>query len=127
MQSRKSYKYIFWFLFEICILNSFILYRYSPCIRKQLTYLDFRVALAREFIGEYCSRKRPGHPLSASVPPLKRVTVAHFPCKAKKGRCQHCRNGWTVWFCSQCDRRLCHSGQKDTDCFLQYHTQLGLM
>ena len=36
MQSRKSYKYIFWFLFEVCILNSFILYRYSPCISKIL-------------------------------------------------------------------------------------------
>ena len=37
MKSRKSYKYIFWFLFETCILNSFILHRYSPCISKNLT------------------------------------------------------------------------------------------
>ena len=29
-KSRKFYRYIFWFLLEICILNSYILYRYAP-------------------------------------------------------------------------------------------------
>ena len=84
MKSRKSYKYIFWFLVEVCILNSFILSRYSRGISKVLTYLDFRAQLARELIGEYCSRKRPGRPLSSSVPPPKRISVAHFPCKSTK-------------------------------------------
>ena len=99
MQSRKSYKYI---LFEVCILNSFILYRYSPCISKTLTYLEFRAELARQLIGHYCSRKRPGHPLSTAtcIPPPKRILVAHFPSKTNKGRCQNCKKGWTVWFCS---------------------------
>ena len=27
VKSRKSYKYIFWYLFEVCVLNSFILSR----------------------------------------------------------------------------------------------------
>lgn len=31
MKSRKCYKYIFWFLFEVCVLNTFILSWYSPC------------------------------------------------------------------------------------------------
>lgn len=127
MKSRKSYKYIFWFLFEVCVLNSFVLYRYSPCISRNLTYLDFRAELARQLIGEYCSRKRRGRPLSSSTPPPKRISVAHFPCKTKKGRCQHCRKGWTVWFCGQCNKRLCHSGQKQSDCYLAYHTRLGVM
>lgn len=39
MKTRKYYKNIFWFLFEICILNSFILYRYSACTSKNLTYI----------------------------------------------------------------------------------------
>ena len=34
MKSRKFYKYI---LFEICILNSFVIHRYSPCIGKTLS------------------------------------------------------------------------------------------
>ena len=127
MKSRKSYRYIFWFLFEVCILNSHILHRYSPCTTKILSYLDFRVQLARELIGEYCTRKSRGHPLSSGIPPPKRITLPHFPCKTTKGRCQHCKKRWTVWFCSECDKRLCHTGNKSTDCHLSYHTKLGVM
>ena len=124
MKSRKYYKYIFWFLFEICILNSFILYRYSACTSRNLTYLDYRVELAKLLIGNYCSRKRPGRPLS--TPSTKRVTVQHYPTKTSSGRCSYCKNGRTVWYCSQCSKRLCHTGNKDTDCYLKHHTLHGL-
>ena len=127
MKSRKAYRYIFWFLFEVCILNSYVLHRYSPCISKTLTYLEYRTQLAKELIGNYCSRKTRGRPLSSGVPPPKRITVAHFPTKTTIGRCQHCRKRRTVWFCCECDKRLCHTGEKDTDCHLSYHTGLGLM
>ena len=74
----------------VCILNSFILSHYSPgiSISKVLTYLDFRAQLARELIGEYCSQKRPGCPLSSSVLPPKRISAAHFPRTSTKGHCQ---------------------------------------
>lgn len=127
MKSHKFYKYIFWFLFEVCILNSYILHRYSPCIGRNLTYLDYRVELAQQLIGSYCSRKRLGRPPSSSIPPPKHMNVAHFPAKTTNGRCFHCKEGRTVWHCSQCDKRLCHTGKKDTDCYLIYHTTHGLM
>ena len=127
MKSRKFYKYIFWFLFEICILYSFVLHHYSPCIGKNLNYLDYRIELAKQLIGNYCSRKRLGRPPSSSVPPPKRITLSHFPAKTTKGRCAHCKNGRTVWHCGQCDKRLCHIGIQDTDCYLKYHTKQGLM
>ena len=57
VKSRKSYKYLFWFVFEVCILNAYILSRYTACNRNS-TYLAFRQALARQLIGDYCSRKR---------------------------------------------------------------------
>ena len=38
VKSRKPYKYIFWFLFEVCV-NSFILSHYSPCNLPISTYL----------------------------------------------------------------------------------------
>lgn len=129
MKLRKAYKYIFWFLVEISILNAFILHRYSPSTSttKSVHYLDFRLQLAKELIGEYNSRKRLGRPPSHSVPLPKRVTTAHFPCKSTRGRCRHCKTGHTVWFCTTCGVRLCHSGHKDNDCFLQYHSLLGTM
>ena len=43
---RKSYKYIFWFLFEICVLNAFILSWYSPSSIMASTYLSLRHHLA---------------------------------------------------------------------------------
>ena len=126
-KSRKFYKYIFWFLFEICILNSYMLYQYYPCIRKNLSYLDYRVQLAQQLIGNYCSRKRPGRPPSSHIPPPKRITLPHFPAKITKGRCAYCKDGRTVWHCGQCDKRLCHTGHHDTDCYLKHHIGHGLM
>ena len=127
MKSRTFYKYIFWFIFEVCILNSYILHRHSPCIGKNLTYLEYRVELAKQLIGNYCSRKRPGRPPSSSIPPPNRMTLPHFPAKTTKGRCALCKESRTVWHCGQCDKRLCHTGHKDTDCYLKYHISQGLM
>ena len=58
-KSRKYYRYIFWFLFEVCVFNSFILSRYSPCNHPNKSYLSFRECLANELVGDYNSRKRP--------------------------------------------------------------------
>ena len=118
MKSRKFYKYIFWFLFEICILNSSILHRYSPYIGRNLTYLEYRIELAQQLIGNYCSRKRPGCQPSTSAPAPKRISVEYFPAKTTKGRCSYCKDRRTSWHRNHCDKRLCHTGLRDTDCFL---------
>ena len=65
VKSRKYYKYIFGFVLEVCVLNSFILRHYSPCNLPISTYLSFRLQLARELIGDYCSCKR--HTISKTV------------------------------------------------------------
>ena len=128
LKCRKFYKYIFWFLFDVAVTNSYILFRQhvqNPdiCVPDLKT---FRVELARSLIADYCSRKRPGRPsLSA---PIKRFCQAHFPVRgAEKGRrCYYCytfkhARHETVWYCRDCDHFLCHNGRED-DCFLQYHT-----
>lgn len=54
LKCRKCYKYIFWFLFDVAITNSYIL-----C--KHYTDLDFgdvrpfRTELDKGLIGEYCT------------------------------------------------------------------------
>lgn len=132
MKSRKVYKYVFWFLVEVCILNTYQMYRYTGCTGKVLsTFKDFRVELAKELIGSYCGRKRRGRPLSVLPPHMDRqFTLAHFPMKQSKGRCIYCqRNGQrkeTTWFCRGCNMRLCHTGIDTTDCFIKFHTYCGL-
>ena len=123
MKSRKSYKYIFWFLFEVCVFNSFILSHYSPCNHPISSFLSYRQQLARELIGQYCSRKR--HVISHTV--IHRdlvVNTHHFPCKSTKRQCkiQGCRRH-TVWYCATCDMHLCHTGDHTTDCFLIHHAR----
>ena len=54
-KSHKYYRYIFWFLFEVCVLNSFILSRYSPYNHPNKTYIAFRECLANELVGHYNS------------------------------------------------------------------------
>jgi len=131
-KSRKCYRYVFWFLFEICVFNTYVLHHYSPSASKPLTeYKDFRVALANELIGSYCSRKSIGQPPKTTVP-ARALTVAHFPVKTTRGRCHYCqlihqRQAHTVWYCQQCEHRLRHTGHSDFDCFLQYHVEKGLL
>ena len=121
---RKFYMYIFCFLFDVMITNSFILHKnYSPSPTFK-TIKDFRMKLAQELIGDYCSRRRPGCRSSSSRPfPLK-----HFPTKRedrKRGRCKNCqkdkRRTDTTWFCTACNEWLCHDGNPTSDCYLIWH------
>ena len=46
LKSRKFYRYIFWFLFEVCMTNTYILHQhYSGAARQPLK--EFRLEMAR--------------------------------------------------------------------------------
>ena len=128
LKGRKCYKYIFWFLFDLVITNSYILCTKHTHLNITSTK-QFRSDLAKALIGRYCSRKRPGRP-SLSLPPATRFCADHFPVRgAEKGhRCTYCHNHHsrrqeTVWYCNTCKKFLCHNGRED-DCFLAFHKQL---
>ena len=57
---RKFYKYIFYFLFDAAITNAFILQKHFCRNPPHKTILEFRLQLAKELIGNYCSGLRPG-------------------------------------------------------------------
>ena len=126
-KSRKSYKYIFWFVFEVCVLNSFILSHYSPCNHPISNYLSYRLQLAKELISNYCIRKRQVISKTFIHHHLV-VNTAHFPCKApSRGRCKlfSC-NKLSSWYCKTCDMHFCHTGDHTTDCFLKHHAHHNL-
>ena len=127
MKSRKFYKYIFSFLFDVSITNAYILYknfRSSPTLKN---IKEFRLQLARELMGDYCSRRRAGRGGGAIVP----LQLQHFPIrvetpsKKKRGRCVKCRQQNrridSSWFCRECTVWLCHSGDPTKDCFYLWH------
>ena len=135
LKSKKFYKYIFWFLIDVCIINTYRLHTQhsnSPCNNLK----TFRLELAKALIGSYNSRKRPvprrEHHISPLPPPPS--SLKHFPIKCKtssqKGlsRCWYCSHvrkppvrKETTWYCCECDLHLCHTGVPATDCFLQHH------
>ena len=127
-KSRKFYKYIYHFLFDVSITNAFILHKhYGSNTYKAVK--EFRLQLAKQLIGDYCTRRRAGrsggsHTLS--------LPLQHFPSKVgtgknrKRGRCTYCNQHTasrtdTSWFCSECQVWLCHSGELQTDCFFLWH------
>ena len=90
LKCRKFYKCIFGFLFDVAIVNNFILCKHFTHlgIKDQKT---FRTQLAKSLIGSYCSRMHPGQP-SQATPPPKRFCSSHFPVRGsdKRHRCHYC-------------------------------------
>ncbi len=94
-RSRKFYKYIFYFLFDVAITNSFILHS-NFTSKPNRNMKDFRLQLAKELIGTYSSRRLPGR--SSRV--QRNLQLQHFPLKmclqpppakrCKRGRCVFC-------------------------------------
>ena len=129
LKSRKYYRYIFWFLYEVAIANTYILSKYTPSTGyKHQGYIDFRADLANELIGNYNSRKRKGRPsASGSSSSVTSSLAHHFPFKApKRSKCTMCYSKnilkWTQWRCDLCRKYLCHTGDPDTDCYYKTHT-----
>ena len=133
LRGRKYYKYIFWFLLDVSISNSYILfsnYATNDLPRRLKCLKEFRLQLAKELIADYCSQKRPGRGSSERC----NLPLRHFPMKNKTAtnrasRCFYCshirepsRRRETVWYCGDCKLHLCHTGVDDgSDCFLLHH------
>lgn len=129
VKSRKFYKYIFYFLLDVSITNTFILYRNFCSSPTFNTIKKFRLQLAKEPIGDCSTRRRAG-PGGRVICPLP---LQHFPIKIakeatepeRKRRHYVCcsernKRTETPWFCRKCNVFLCHTGAH-SDCFLRWH------
>ena len=138
----KNYKYIFWFLVDVVITNANIISHFSPVNTSERSLKAFRLKLADQLIGSYCSRQRSGRPSLAKSnpnppppPPASQrqydSTIMHLPSHQGRKRCIYCREyrtvsrrRETVWYCQECEGRpaLCLTGRGDgSDCFRVWH------
>jgi len=76
----RKYKYIMWFLFDVAITNIYVLCKLHTDL-KYTNSKDFHVDLAKELIGNYFGRKRPGRPPSQ---PAKKCLSGTLPHKRSK-------------------------------------------
>lgn len=56
-KSRKCYRYLFWFLFELAATNAYIIFRDNS--DQPILLRNYRILLAEQLIGTYNSRLRP--------------------------------------------------------------------
>ena len=131
--SRRWYRYIFWFLIDLSICDSFILYnnyRLGQGQRK-VKQLNFRINLAKQLIGSFSSTASLGHAtkrrkiddLSFSAANVNRHFSVHI--EGRKKVCVHCyrvgrktpkgRSVETSFQCLQCSVPLCKT------CFNAFH------
>ena len=126
-KSKKWWRYIFWFLFDVAACNAFHLMRGSPNHRLQSRrgrpqkrrQLDFRMSLAEQLVAGYRGSRKRAVPTNIDA-----AGNQHWPMKSEKpGRCRMClREGIrheVRLSCTQCKVHLC----VDRNCFMRYHSE----
>lgn len=132
--SKKWYKYLFWFIFDLSLVNSFIIFKENVHRRGRRTLANFRLALAKQLIGGFSSRsenrKRTMKAASLQATTTPGNAAGHFCIRregnARKRHCVQCKKDGrktpsdrakeTIYECAQCGIALC----KDP-CFKRYH------
>ena len=132
IKTRKFYKYVFFFLFEVAVTNGYILYKHYTDNSRCKKLKEFHLMLAEQLIGDYCTR----HRLGRSGLPINSLPLRHFPVKLtnesskhRRGRCNYCSQFRrhrcdSSWYCNECKVWLCHSGDPQSDCFLLWHKKI---
>ena len=89
LKSRKYYKYIFWFLFDVAITNAYILSNYTATTTTKPSLKNFWLKPASQLIHNYMSRARLGrrrlHP-PLSLPPVCLDPLSHKGCEYSTGQ-----------------------------------------
>lgn len=136
-KTTKWYKKLFFHLFNLCIVNSYLLYKKFS--EKKLNSHDFKIALARSLIEEAPDAPKPNKSRGRKHTGDKaaRLTERHFPenipakpgakrlkpcrdcyaCNPKKTARQGFKRKQTSFWCPDCEKVLCVP-----DCFRVYHS-----
>ena len=130
-KTRKWWRKLFFYLLEVSVVNSFILYR--EVTKKKMTHLDFRrsvvESLAMEYLEQHESRRTSvGRPLSRPCP-VRLNRKLHLLEQGENRRdCVVCSDRstgsrhTTTFFCKTCpDQPPLHP----TTCFECFHTKHG--
>ncbi|KAK3108956.1 hypothetical protein FSP39_019728 [Pinctada imbricata] len=124
-KASKWWKYLFWFMVDVCICNAFILMKESTnhVIKtktgrtRERTQLEFRIKLAHQLLGDFWGKRK-----RESIGERQTQGLFHWPIEIDKKRtCKQCskqkirkepKTG-----CEQCNVNLC------VGCFKPYHQE----
>ena len=127
-RTNRSWKHIFWFCFQTSVLNAYIIYRetHPGPMPKTYSHIDFRIALAKELIGNFSTRQvnpitkplfvGPGVPNEQFV---NHQNTKLEPCKirtCKPHKKFHGVSKRTVYACQSCQISICK------ECHVRWHS-----
>ena len=140
-RSLKRWKRGFWYLLDVALLNTYIVYTHDKVVRKSSDRdLEFRIALAEDLIGTFTSRRQAGRPRSLEQPQQQHMPLRldssqlHLPLYSDSKRdCVVCakarveaglprtvgRHRSSI-MCKACNMYLCLD--KERLCYEKYHT-----
>jgi hypothetical protein len=116
-KSLTWYHKVLWYMMDICILNSFILYNASRQPVSQILLRELRAQLSTELVGGRSYRK--ASPIVGQDDEQRKDrTVMHAPFKMPKAvNCRvHLQRVGTSYTCGVCRIRMC-----PYPCFQRYH------
>ncbi|CAG2197406.1 unnamed protein product [Mytilus edulis] len=137
-KSVKWWKTLFFHLFNVLLVNVYVLFKKYGKPAKRRTHQMFRQSLIRALIDEAVDAPLPDNTKGRKCEPIGRLTGKHFPqyIPAKEGAkrkrplrdCKACnfapkdrqgnRRTQTSFYCPKCVVALCVP-----DCFHEYHTK----
>lgn len=131
-KSRKWYKRIYYHLVDICVNNSWLLYRRHCKMlneNKVLSLKDYKLRVSYTLIQKgkmVCRMATNSVKIKQPIVPrpekdIRTDGLHHIPTVVKKGRCRNCTTGQTVISCLKCDTRLCLTEKRN--CFREFHTK----
>jgi len=110
---NKWWRKLFFYLLEITIMNSRIIYNMHPGCPKKLNSYEFRVSIIMALLQD--NKKFQSFCDDDSV----KKTSGHFPERTKDEAqltCKHCHKGTTTYQCDSCKKSL------HVLCFRQFHS-----
>ena len=122
----------FCFMFDVAVINAFILHAYDVLSGTALDHKHFRLKLAEQLIGNYHTRKCAGYPRKRSRPlSSSSIPTDHFPTHSNESRCVYCRDfrspsrrKHSVWACTAFDIQPCvWQGQTTVKTVTDYGTK----
>lgn len=137
-KTHKWYLSIFSQIIDICINNSWLIYRREVKLlqgaEKCIKLKEFRLKIFEELLLH--NRPKRGRPsaeqnveqkkkVKICTPrtelPIRLDNIGHCPVYTSRGRCRNCKDGKSSIMCQKCDARLCLTEKRN--CFNQYHSQ----
>ena len=127
-RTYRSWKHIYWFCFQTAVVNAYILFKetHPGPLPRTYAHIDFRIALAKELIGNFSNRQvNPiSKPLFVGPGVPNEQFVNHQNTKLQPSRIRVCKphkqyhgvTKRTVYGCQSCEISICKQ------CHVRWHT-----